>query len=66
MLEMRKLSSKYSLVRFLQMTDSYVEYKIPAKELRKIAETSIYSNLDCKKFELKIEKKVKYICSRST
>ena len=27
---------------------TYVEYKIPAKELRKIAETSIYSNLDCK------------------
>ena len=26
---------------------SYVEYKIPAKELRKLAETSIYSNLDC-------------------
>lgn len=27
---------------------SFVEYKIPAKELRKIAESSIYSNLDCK------------------
>ena len=27
---------------------AYVEYKIPAKELRKIAEASIYSNLDCK------------------
>ena len=27
---------------------TYVEYKIPAKELRKIAETSIYTNLDCK------------------
>lgn len=26
---------------------SFVEYKIPAKELRKIAESSIYSNLDC-------------------
>lgn len=26
---------------------TYVEYKIPAKELRKIAETSVYSNLDC-------------------
>lgn len=28
---------------------TYAEYKIPAKELRKIAETSIYSNLDCTK-----------------
>lgn len=30
---------------------SFVEYKIPAKERRKIAETSIYSNLDCNIFE---------------
>jgi hypothetical protein len=27
----------------------FVEYKIPAKERRKIAETHVYSNLDCNK-----------------
>jgi hypothetical protein len=27
---------------------SFTEYKIPAKERRKLAETNIYSNLDCK------------------
>lgn len=26
----------------------FVEYKIPAKERRKLAETHVYSNLDCK------------------
>ncbi len=35
---------------------SYLEYKIPAKELRKIAETSVYSNLDCKKLNKKVRK----------
>lgn len=29
-------------------TASLVDYKLPAKELRKLAETHVYSNLDCK------------------
>jgi hypothetical protein len=29
-------------------TAALVDYKIPAKELKKLAECYIYSNLDCK------------------
>lgn len=45
--ELNPLNSSYSMTG--KATEiSFTEYKIPAKERRKLAETNIYSNLDCK------------------
>ena len=38
----------------MEDTAALVDYKIPAKELKKRAESQIYSNLDCKQNQVVI------------